>query len=50
VFQHKRLLNFNFDRSGAEMSASTGAEVSYGQFGTGAEVSWCRTVPVPKCP
>jgi len=39
VFQHQRLLNFNFDRSGAEVSASTGAEVS-----------WCRTVLMPKCP
>ena len=39
--------------SGAEMSHGqfdTGAEVSQGHFGTGAEASWCRSVPVPKCP
>jgi len=27
----------------------TGAEVSYGHFGTGAEMSWVRSVLGPKC-
>jgi len=27
----------------------TSADMSYGQFGTGAEVSWVRSVSGPKC-
>ena len=35
----------------AEMSGQfgTGAEVSYGYFGTSAEMSWVRSVLGPKC-
>ena len=42
---------FRHYQTGAEVSGQfgTGAEVSYGHFGTSAEMSWVRSVLGPKC-